>query len=402
MIWKIAWKNIVFKPLNSIVCLILLLFGVSIISLLLTIQHQIEQKFEQNLNGVDIVIGAKGSPLQLVLSAVYHLDSPTGNIKLSEVEKIMDNPMIEEAIPLSYGDSYRGYRILGTSTAYLSRYNAKIEEGRIYEHSMETTLGAHIAEKLGLQIGDSFLGTHGEAKEGHVHEDEIYTVVGILSQSNTVLDNLILTGIESVWQVHDSQHGHHNETDTSMIHEHTHNKEITALLLKCKTKLAILNTPRKVNQQTNMQAALPGLEINRLFYMLGIGATTLKFIAGSIIVMAGLNLFFTLYTRLKERKYELALMRSVGYKPLSLFKLLLLEGLLLVVIGHLPGVLLSRLGLYFINFQVEDEFNTQFGYGLVKEEFWLLLIIILVGFLAALLPAWKATKVEVSATLSGR
>lgn len=401
MLWKIAWRNILHKPLNSILCITLMLFGTGIISLLLIIQNEVSTKFEQDLQNIDIVIGAKGSPLQLVLSSVYHLDAPTGNINLSEVEKIMNYPMVEEAIPLAYGDSHKGYRILGTTKAYLDKYHANIETGRAYLNEMETVLGADVAEKLKLRVGDTFLGTHGEVKEGHTHEGYFYTVTGILKKNNSVLDDLILTQIESVWEVHESHHSHQTvESNNIDNHQEHKDKEITAVLLKCKTKLAVMNIPRIVNQQTSMQAVLPGLEINHLFYMLGIGATTLKLIAGGIMAMAGLSMFFALYARLKERKYELALMRSVGYRLIDLFILLLLEGVLLAIIGYVVGTLLSRIGIYFINIQAESELNFQFTFGYLTEEVWLLLITLSLGIISGLLPAWKATRINVSSTLS--
>lgn len=401
MLWKIAWKNIIHKPLNSVLCLSLILFGVSIISLLIMIQKQFEEKFERDLKDIDLVMGAKGSPLQLVLSAVYHLDAPTGNIKLSEAQSIMDGPMIEEAIPLAYGDSYEGYRILGTTIAYIDHYGAEIEEGRAYSNAMETTIGYAVAKKTGLKIGDTFMGTHGEVKEGHVHEDQSYTVVGILKENNSVLDNLVLTEIESVWQVH-SSHDKHSEGH----HEHSphpekeEDKEITAVLLKCKSKLATMSLPRVINQQTTMQAVLPGLEINQLFYMLGIGVTTLKLIAGGIMLMAAFSVFFVLYGRLRERKHELALMRSVGYRPRDLFGLLLLEGVLFAFIGYVLGTLLSRWGIYMINQQAESDFNLQFKSAYTQGEWNLLLITLLVGVVSALLPAWKAMRMNVSTILA--
>ncbi|MCG8575724.1 MAG: FtsX-like permease family protein [Flavobacteriales bacterium] len=401
MLWKIAWKNIIHKPLNSVLCLSLILFGVSIISLLIMIQKQFEEKFERDLKDIDLVMGAKGSPLQLVLSAVYHLDAPTGNIKLSEAQSIMDGPMIEEAIPLAYGDSYEGYRILGTTIAYIDHYGAEIEEGRAYSNAMETTIGYAVAKKTGLKIGDTFMGTHGEVKEGHVHEDQSYTVVGILKENNSVLDNLVLTEIESVWQVH-SSHDEHSEGH----HEHSphpekeEDKEITAVLLKCKSKLATMSLPRVINQQTTMQAVLPGLEINQLFYMLGIGVTTLKLIAGGIMLMAAFSVFFVLYGRLRERKHELALMRSVGYRPRDLFGLLLLEGVLFAFIGYVLGTLLSRWGIYMINQQAESDFNLQFESAYIQGEWNLLLITLLVGVVSALLPAWKAMRMNVSTILA--
>jgi len=423
MLARIAWKNIVNKPLNSALCVSLLLFGVGIISLLLLMQDQLEHKFERDLKGIDLVVGAKGSLLQLVLSAVYHLDAPTGNIKLAEARKIMEAPMVEEAIPLAYGDSYRGYRILGTTTAYIDKYDAQLRVGRAFAQDMEATLGSQVADKTGLKVGDTFLGTHGEVQQGHVHEEHPYTVVGVLDQTNTVLDNLVLTNVNSVWQVHSTHDTTPHPIDTlhatelHFDHDHEHNHDdhdhehaekivipdsmdITAVLLRYKTKMAVLNMPRIINEQTNMQAVLPALEINRLFYMLGIGAKTLKLIAGGIMMMAGFSVFFVLYSRLRERRYELALLRSVGYRPSHLFGFLLLEGFLLAALGYVLGWLLSRLGIYFINRLAEQDFNFQFGIEYVSGEGWLLLLTFLVGIVASLLPAWQAMRMDVAATLS--
>ncbi len=425
MLWKIAWKNIIYKPLSTALSICLLLFGVGIISLLLLIQNRLEQKFERDLENIDLVIGAKGSPLQLVLSAVYHLDAPTGNVKLADARKIMENPMVAEAIPLAYGDSYMGYRILGTTTDYLNKYNSQLSEGKTFSKSMEALLGADVARRSGLQVRETFNGTHGDVKGGHVHENHPYTVVGILKKTNTVLDQLVLTNIESVWQVHAHEDDHSPTLDTihaiglDFDHDHDHNHdhshdhhdhsahvitadsmEITAILMKYKSKLSALNMPRIINEQTNMQAVLPALEINRLFYMLGIGATTLKYIAGGIMIMAGFSVFFVLYGRLRERKYELALMRSVGYRPSHLFGLLVLEGVLLALLGYALGWILSRVGIHFLNREAESNHNLQFGKEWVPGEETLLLLTLLIGIISALLPAWKAMRMDVSEILS--
>lgn len=434
MIGKIAWKNLIHKPLNTALCVCLLMFGVGIITLLLLMQHQLEEKFQRDLKDIDLVVGAKGSPLQLVLSAIYHLDAPTGNVKLAEARKIMKNPMVKEAIPLAYGDSHQGYRILGTTEDYIKKYDATLAAGRIFSKSMEATIGANVAARTELKVGDTFLGTHGEVQGGHVHDEHPYDVVGILDKTNTVLDNLILSNIESVWQVHDegggatksaesshddehdhdeehehdAEHQHDDDHDHSEEHDHEEemssivadSMDITAFLLKYKTKMAILNMPRIINEQTNMQAVLPALEINRLFYMLGVGARTLQLIAAGIMLMAGFSVFFVLFNRLKDRKYELALMRSVGYKRKHLFGLLILEGILLAALGYALGWILSRIGLSFVNQQAQSDFNFNFDSGFVPGEMWLLLLTFGIGILAALLPAWRAMRMNVSATLS--
>ncbi|MEM7574029.1 MAG: FtsX-like permease family protein [Bacteroidota bacterium] len=439
MLKKIAWKNILYKPLNTVLCVSLLLFGVGIISLLLVIQQQLEQKFDRDLQDIDLVLGAKGSPLQLVLSAVYHLDAPTGNIQFADARRIMEAPLVEEAIPLAYGDTYQGYRILGTTEAYLKKYDAQFREGRLFSKALQAVIGSDVAEKTGLSIGATFIGTHGDARSGDVHDDHPYTVVGILDNTNTVLDQLLLTNLESVWEVHahpehDDEHEHehddeheHNhddehehdhddehEHDHDDEHEHEHDDEhehlspaiiadsmeVTAVLLQYKSKIASVNMPRHINEQTNMQAVIPALEINRLFYMLGVGATTLKLIAGGIMLLAGFSVFFVLFSRLRERKFELALMRTVGYRPQQLFGLLVLEGTLLALVGYVLGWILSRIGLYVVNQQAEGDFNIHFSGAWVEGEAWLLLVTLLVGVIAALLPAWQAMQMNISAVMS--
>jgi putative ABC transport system permease protein len=387
----------------------------------------LQQKFQRDLQEVDLVVGAKGSPLQLVLSAIYHLDAPTGNISLAEAQKVMDNPLVKEAIPLAYGDSYRGFRILGTTENYIKKYDAVVQEGRIFAKAMEVTLGAAVARRTGLELGAIFFGTHGDVKEGgHIHDEYAYTVVGILEKTNTVLDNLLLTNPESVWQVHDNHpdiptpidtlhattldldHDHHDHDHAHHDHGHQYrlptkaadSLDITAILLKYKTKMAILNMPRLINEQTNMQAVLPALEINRLFYMIGVGATTLKLIAWGIMLMAGFSVFFVLYSRLRDRRYELALMRSVGYQRKHLFGLLILEGFILALWSYILGWALSRFGLYLVNQQAQHDFNWQFDSGFIPDEGWLFLVTCAVGILAALLPAWQALRMNVSAILS--
>lgn len=427
MIGKIAWKNLMYKPLNTALCVSLLTFGVAIISLLLVLQHALEQKFQRDLQQTDLVVGAKGSPLQLVLSAIYHLDAPTGNIKLAEARPVMENPMVAEAIPLAYGDSYRGYRIVGTTLAYIDKYEAVLQTGRLFSQNMEAVIGATVAVSTGLQVGDIFLGTHGEVQQGgHVHDNDPYTVVGILAPTQTVLDNLVLCNVPSVWQVH--THTNHDlppvdtlhATELHFEHDHKHHDhdhheheaeddvitadsmEITALLLKYKSKMAMLNMPRLINDQTNMQAVLPALEINRLFYMLGVGANTLQLIAAGIMLMAGFSVFFVLYSRLRDRRYEMALLRSVGYKRQHLFSLLLLEGLLLAIIGYVLGWVLSRLGLGMLNRQAASDFNWQIATTWTPQEIWLFVITIGIGLLSALLPAWYAMRMNVSAALSAQ
>ena len=396
MILKLAWRNIWFKPLNTILSIILLASSVAIITVLILLQKQFEDQFSKNADNIDLVLGAKGSPLQLVLSSVYQVDAPTGNINFKEAQTWMKNPFVKTAIPLAFGDNYLGFKIVGTTPAYLNQFNSKIEKGKIFNKNFEVVVGSEIANKLDMKIGDSFFGSHGDSKEGEKHEENKYIVVGIASATGKVIDNLILSNIESVWAMH-NENDHEHEAEN-----HEEDKEITAVLLKFKNKMGIVLWPRLIAQNTQMQAASPAIEINRLFSLFGIGLQTLQYLAFGIMFISGISIFVALYNSLKERKYEFAILRVNGASRIQLLTLVLIESLVLCFIGYIFGTIIGRIALVFISKSSENEFKMSFN---PLEFVWnlegiLVLVTIFVGVLAALIPALKAYTMNISKTLA--
>ena len=450
MITRIAWKNIWFKPLNTALSIILLTASVAIITLLILLQEQFEKKFSSNIDGIDLVLGAQGSPLQLILSSVYQVDAPTGNIDYAEAKKWMKHPFVETAIPLAFGDNYRGYRIVGTTPDYLTKYGAEVKQGKVFSRNFEVVVGCSIAEKLRLKVGDKFFGSHGDAEEGELHDEHAYIVSGIASPTGKVIDNLILSNVQSVWAMHDHEHTegaaeeehdhdhdheghahaeeegvehhhedghdhHHEEGEAAHDHDHDHGhdhaeevvvseegKEITAVLVKFRSKMGIVTWPRLIAQNTKMQAASPAIEINRLFSLFGIGLQALQYLAYGIMLISGISIFIALYNTLKERKYEFALLRVNGASRLQLLALVLIESLLLCVVGFLFGTIVGRIALSFISGSSEDEFKMSFNpWEFVWEkEGYLFLLTIFVGILAAVIPAVKAYSLNISKTLA--
>lgn len=400
MITKLAWKNIWFKPLNTLLSLILLTASVAIISLLVLLQEQFEKQFSNNIDGIDMVIGAQGSPLQLILSAVYHIDAPTGNIDYAEAKTWMNHPFVERAIPLAFGDNYRGFRIVGSETSYIEHYGASLQQGKLFEKPFEVVLGSEVAQKMQLSVGDTFVGTHGDAEEGHVHDEHPYEVVGILESTGKVIDNLIVCSIESVWAVHDEHdHDHDHEEED---HDHEVSSEITAVLIKFKSKMGLVTWPRLIPQNTKMQGALPAIEINRLFSLFGIGLQALEYLAYGIMLISGISIFIALYNRLRDRKYEFALMRVNGASRFQLLKLVLLESMFLCLVGFLLGIIISRIGLLFISSTTDDQFKMAFDPFVIlwEKEGILFAVTIFVGLLAAFIPALKAYSLNISKTLA--
>ena len=433
----IAWKNCWQKAGATTLTLLLLSFGVGIISMMLLLENQLSDKFNKNIKDIDFVLGAKGSPLQLILANVYHIDAPTGNIKVSEAQKIIKNPTVKEAIPLAYGDNYEGWRIVGTTPRYAEFYEVKLKEGKVFETPFEVTVGSYAAKELGLKLGQTFKSNHGLDKEGEEEEghDQLFTVVGIYEASGTVIDRLILTPVESIWEVHDhgdheesahagivsaedhdaEEHGvedHEDEDEEGHDHaeeEHAHEaghddheeeREVTAYLLIKRLPMAPMILPQLV-KNTNMQLALPAIEINRLNENFGIGMSVVKAVAILIMIISFLSVFISLFNALRERQYELAILRTLGGRRIQLFILILLEGLFMVVLGLIIGLALSRVGIILLSDMAKDSFHDEFNAMIfLPQEYYLVGITLGLGVVASLLPALRAFFMDISKTLS--
>lgn len=382
----IARKNLFAKPLQTALSTILLAFGVGMVSLMMLSEKQIKDQFERNIKDIDLVLGAKGSPLQLILANVYHIDAPTGNIDMKAAMDVVKHPYVDSGIPLAYGDNYLGYRIVGTDYSYPDHYGAELSEGEVWSKTYDVVIGAEVAKKTGMTVGSTFFSAHGLTDGTDVHRDKTFTVVGVYKRTSSVIDNLLLTGIESIWGVHDE----HEDAD----------KEITAVLLKKRNPMAVLTLPNLL-KETNMQVALPSIEINRLNQQFGIGAGALRAIAMLIMALSFASIFISVFENMHARRYELALMRTMGGTPASLYKLLLLEGGLLSIGGVILGLLISRLGLFVLASAVENKFKYDLSdMGLLSVEVQLALAATFVGLLAAALPAFKALRMDISKTLS--
>ncbi|MEL6124020.1 MAG: hypothetical protein AAFR14_09875, partial [Bacteroidota bacterium] len=224
---RFTWKNLRHRPLAMLLSLVLFSLGVGLISLLFLLEDQLQDNFEKNLAGVDLVIGAKGSPLQMILSSMYHIDAPTGNIPISEIRPFLNpkHPLIESALPISLGDSYRGFRIVGSSTGILDWYEASIAEGEIWTKNFDVTLGAAVAGTLDMKIGDRFKSSHGFLDDEDMAHDDVqdFVVRGILNRTGSVIDQLILTTPQTYWYVHEVS----NQIDaTNSDHvDHDHHSE---------------------------------------------------------------------------------------------------------------------------------------------------------------------------------
>jgi len=339
---------------------------------------------------------------------------------------------------------------VGTTQKYPELYAAIIAEGSLWKNSLQVTLGSKVAKKTGLQVGDNFLGSHGLSEGGHVHEEKAYVVTGVFEPSGSVIDQLILTGLESVWDIHDSHSAHEEEAihaasestderedgqqipddeqnheehdDESEDHEnhdpnksktahsknedhaddlHEDDREITAMLIKFRNPMGMVQLPRMINEKTNMQAALPNYELLKLFSLMGIAVNTLNILALAVMLVSGLSVFISLYLALKERTYEMALLRIYGATRSELLGMVLLEGLFISVLGFLLGMVASRVGLILISILLKSEYLYEFSVAwILIEEWYLAGITLVIGIVASLIPAFKVFNINLSKTLA--
>jgi len=389
------------RALSSALNVLLLGLGVATIVVLLLFTHQLEQRLERDAKGIDLVVGAKGSPLQLILSSVYDVDIPTGNIPLRDAEKLKTNPLIKASVPLALGDSYEGFRIVGTNHAYVSLYEGKTVSGTLWEKPHEAVLGSEVASHSRLKVGDKFVGSHGLVEGGERHEHSPYTIVGLLAPTGTVLDRLVLTGVESVWEIH-GQGSHEKDAEVNGDPSKPGQpQELTALLVQYASPMAAAILPRQINSQSALQAASPAFESARLLNLVGVGVQTVQAFALILILCAGLSVFIALYSALRERSYDLAVMRSLGASRGKLLAAILIEGLILALGGVVLGLVLGHALTHLLgNWLHASQRVFITGLTVVPGELALVLAALMVGLLSALLPAILAYRTDIAAVLA--
>lgn len=401
---RIAYAYARQSPLATLLNLALLTLGVATVILLLLLTTALDERLRKDAAGIDLVVGAKGSPLQLVLAGIFHVDVPPGNIPLAEIDKLKANPLIREVVPIAMGDSYRGSHIVGTAPAFLGLYGAKLAHGRLWQAPMEAVLGADVARRSGLATGASFAGSHGLAEGGEVHADNPYRVVGVLEPGGTVVDRLVLTGVDSVWKVHEHEAAEEHvgeANDRTLVRAAGPEREVTMALVRYATPLAAVSVPRQINNETMLQSASPPYETARLLTVFGVGTDVIRGFAAFLITAAGLGMFIALYQAMDERRYDLAIMRTLGASRGRVCGVLLLESLILAAVGAVLGIALGHALTAAIGTLVPSAAPLASGARrLLPGEVGVFALVLGGGILAALLPAWRAYRLDVAAILA--
>lgn len=416
---RLALAYLADRPLTSALNVLLLAISVAMLVLLMQVSRQAEQRFERDVAGVDLVVGAKGSPLQLILSAVFHVDQPTGNIPAASLDLLRRDRAVARAVPLALGDNFNGFRIVGTDASFAGLYGVTLSEGRDFAAPMEVVLGAAVAKATGAKLGQKFVGSHGlgdDADGAQSHDHAPFETVGILAPSGTVADRLILTQVASVWAVHGIAEDHDHE-DADHEHDeadHDHaapeaaaplqasgssgggpEADLTALLVTYRNASAAIRIPAMINRQTALQAAVPATETARLLALIGASLAGITIFAWLLAATGGLAIFVALLSALRAREGDLALLRVMGASRAQVFGTVMLEGVITAAAGAALGWVAAHglIGLAAARFATLSDLGLT-AFQPYSGEVLLMAGVIAIGALAALVPAIRIYRLD--------
>lgn len=383
------------QPLLTGMHIALVALGTAAMILVSHLLSAVSENAQRDARDIDLVVGAKGSPVQLVLAGVYHADVPSGNVRLASVMALKKNPLVASVIPLSLGDSFAGARIVGTVPDFIAHYGGQFASGGPWVAPIDAVLGAEVAARTGLQVGETFVGAHGLDSAGGAavgvtggHDAHPMMVVGILKRTGATLDRLVVTSLESVWDAHGIQ----GSAD---------NNETTLALVRYASPLAAATLPRQINSSSDLQAASPALESARLLTIFGWIGDLLRGFAGLVLAVAGMSVFVALSQLLAHRRYDVALVRALGASRAMVTRLLLLETLIVATCGALLGLMLARVALLGLRVWLPPQLVSGEA-SISAQEIIIVLTVIGFSVLCAVVPALRAYRVDAGSVLSQR
>ncbi|WP_163130192.1 ABC transporter permease [Agarivorans sp. Alg241-V36] len=401
---KLAWQSLWARRGTALLSLLTIALSVALLLGVENLRTQAKSSFASTISGTDLIVGARSGPTQLLLYSVFRIGNATNNITWDSYQEIAGHSAVKWSIPISLGDSHRGYRVMGTTNSFFEHYQYANKQalefavGRELNDTFEVVLGAEVARKLGYSLGDKIVVAHGIAAVSFVNHDQFpFEVSGILKATGTPVDRTVITSLAGIEAIHlPPQVLPFSEAQLTP-------STITAMMLGTQSRLQIFNLQRQINDYKNeaLLAILPGVALQELWGILSIAESALLAVSICVVITGLMSMLSTLMVSLKERRREMAILRSVGAKPRHIFGLLLIEALLLSVLGALLGLV----SMYLILGAAKPILLNQFGFYLVLswptlEQWYLLVAVVVVGFIAGVLPAWRAYRYSLSDGMS--
>ena len=407
---KLIFSNLKYNKLTSIVLILAIAIAVTLLTSVASINTGVEEGTLTRLADYEMIVGAQGSPNQLVLSTLYHYESPAGNINYRIYEDLKENPDLDKVVPLSLGDNYAGYRIIGTTEEYFLKYDGlenAIKEGRGFKETNEVVIGYNVAKDLELSIGDTLYSIHGfgEEDDGHVHDDFEFEITGILEKTNSSDDYYIFADYVAYWLLHDHDHDHnshdHDHNDDHNSHDHDHDDtcdhaddEITAILISSGDIVALSQLKNRIENDHELQAQ--AVFVNQIFRQLmnifGDGTAIANVISYIVLFMAILAIFISLLNSVLARVNELMIYRILGSSKLIIIKIIVLESTIIsligIIIGSIAGLAISNYVSNIMETTAGISFSIDF-WSFINQQAYISGIVLLLTLIVSLISAYN-------------
>ena len=404
-VFRLAWQSLRNRWITALLTVLAIAVSVVLLLGVEKIRTGAKASFANTISGTDLIIGARSGGIQLLLYSVFRIGNATNNMTWRSYEDISQRPEVAWIIPLSLGDSHRGFRVLGTSQEYFDRYkfrqgrSLEFASGKKFDDLFDAVVGADVAEALGYKVGDKIVVAHGLGRIGlNKHDDKPFRVSGVLQKTGTPVDRTVHVSLAAIEAIHIDWQGGARRTDRTVTADEVRTmrlrpKAVTAAMVGLKSKLAIFKLQRYVNQYRSepLSAILPGATLYELWGLVGTAETALMVVSFMVVVTAILGMITMILATLNERRREIAILRSVGAGPRTVIGLLVLEAGILTLAGVIVGVVLT----YVLLFALRPVIDTTYGLYLEiaapsSPELMALAAIAIGGVVAGLLPALRA------------
>jgi putative ABC transport system permease protein len=381
------------------------------------VRNDARDTFSRSVSGTDLVVGARASGVQLMLYAVFRIGDATNNMRWSSYRMLADHALVAWAIPVSLGDSHRGFPVLGTTVSYFEHFRfgesqpLVLASGKPFAGIFDTVLGAEVAERLGYRVGDAIVLNHGAGDVSLMsHADKPFTVTGVLARTGTAVDRTVHVGLEAIEAIHLDWQGGVPIPGVSIPPEFVRKfdltpKEVTAVLVGLKNRADVFSLQRQVNRHATepLAAVLPGVALDDLWQIVGVAERTLLAISAMVVAVGLTGLVAVILSGLGERRRELAILRAVGARPVDILALLTLEGVFITLLGIVIGLLLLAGVAAVIGPFAEVHYGIFLRPQLVSgEELQLLALVLIVGMAASLVPGYRAYRYSLADGLTPR
>lgn len=402
---RLTWQSLLNR--KSTVLLTILTISLSVMLLLSvdSVRTQTKDNFSSTVSGTDLIVGARSGAINLLLYSVFHIGNATNNISWKSYQQISNHAKVKWSIPLSLGDSHRGYRVLGTDKNFFEHFRygkqqpLNMQSGEVFDDVFEVVLGADVAAKLGYKVGDSIVVAHGVGNVALVEHDQTpFTVVGILQPTGTPIDRLLMVSLQAIEAIHLDWKGGIKLPGVSIdpdaiTQEQLQPKQITAFMLGLHSRISTFHMQRSINNyhQEPLLAILPGLTLQELWQVFNVIEQALLSVSALVALSSLIGLLTLMLTNLNERRREMSILRAVGARPVHIFVLLCLESMLITLASIVVGVL----GFYLAQSIAAPLLQQHYGISLATQwltlwQLQLLAALLLVGTFVGCIPGIKA------------